>query len=248
MHGLTRNARDFDFLAATMAQDYRVVCMDFAGRGQSDRLGNPRDYDYPQYIQDTVVLLAHLDAREVHWLGTSMGGILGMLIAATADNPIQRLILNDVGPFIPKAALTTIIDSLDRTHQHPDLPHVEALLRKVHHSFGPLTDSQWRFLAEISSKEGPDGNLLLHYDPDIAIPLKEKPSEDVDLWPIWDLISCPILTLRGKNSEVLTADTAQKMTLRGPKSELVELEGIGHAPTLLANDQITIISQWLNHT
>ncbi len=246
MHGLTRNGRDFDRLAEHFSDRYRVVCPDFVGRGKSDRLPNPMEYDFPQYLRDAASLLAHLPAREITWLGTSMGGVLGMLVAALPNNPVHRLILNDVGPFIPKTALERIKQSLERPERYPDLNAVEQLLRRVHAPFGPLSDRQWREMAVHSSVQTEQGDYRLHYDPAIATPFREKEMGDVDLWAVWCQIQCPTLVLRGAESDILPEATADRMLESGPRTERVTFAGIGHAPALLEADQWAPIEHWLD--
>ena len=245
VHGLTRNARDFDFLARRLADHYRVVCLDVAGRGGSDRLPDPLAYGYPQYLRDTACLLAHLNAPQVDWVGTSMGGILGMLVASLRGNPIRRMVINDVGPFIPRAALLRIRDSLERPTHYPDLAAVEALLRRVHATFGPLEDHHWAHMAATSARPAADGSYRLHHDPRIVEPFREAAEGDVDLWPVWEAIDCPVLAIRGTESDILPAAVAREMTERGPGCELVEWAGIGHAPSLYPDWQVATVADWL---
>lgn len=249
VHGLTRNGRDFDFLARALAPDFRVVCPDIAGRGKSDWLSAKEDYAYPQYCADMAALIARVTSggksRRVYWVGTSMGGVIGMLLASRPQSPIEKLVLNDVGAVIPKAALERIAAYVGRDPRFRTLDELEGVLRIVCAPFGPLTDAQWRHLAESGAKRYEDGSWGLGYDPGIAIPLQKGPLADVDLWPFWDTIACPTLLLRGVQSDVLLKDTAAAMTRRGPRPKLVEFEGIGHAPMLLANDQIRAVRDFL---
>lgn len=244
VHGLTRNAHDFDRLAVRLASDWWVIAVDIVGRGGSEWLRDPADYSYLQYQNDMAALFSRLDVEGVHWIGTSMGGMLGMLLAAQAGSPITSLLLNDVGPFIPKAALQRIADYVGLDNRFSSLEAVERHLRKVHAPFGPLTDFDWEEMAWHGHRRLPDGSFALAYDPAIVNNVKLR-IEDVDLWPVWDRISCPTLVLRGAESDLLTSATAQEMTVRGPKARLVELPGIGHAPALMAEDQIDLIETWL---
>lgn len=244
-HGLTRTGRDFDFLARTLAVERRVVCPDFPGRGRSQWLPVGADYGYPVYLADLAALIARLDAAAVDWVGTSMGGLVGMMLAAQADSPIRRLVLNDVGPFVPRAALRRIREYVGEAPTFDRLEALEAYLRRVHAPFGPLTDAQWRHLAEHGSRRIGDGRWVLHYDPAIAAPLRNAPDADVDLWAVWDRVRCPVLVLRGTESDLLLPDTARAMTERGPRAEVVEIPGVGHAPALMADDQIRLIRDWL---
>jgi pimeloyl-ACP methyl ester carboxylesterase len=245
VHGLTRNGRDFDPLAAALAEDARVICPDVIGRGSSERLDDPAHYALPTYAGHLLQLLRADGLAAVSWVGTSMGGMIGMAIAALEDSPITKLVLNDVGPFIPKAAIARIRDYVGREQRFADQAALEAHLRTVHAPFGPLTDAQWRHLATHSGRAHPEGGLAFHYDPGIALPMREAPVEDVDLWELWDRIRCPVLVIRGQESDLLLPETAREMTRRGPPTELVELDGIGHAPALMAADQIELIRTWL---
>ena len=246
VHGLTRNGRDFDALAKALADKAFVVCPDVVGRGRSDWLDDPKDYAVPTYAGHMLQLIKHLGVSEVDWIGTSMGGLIGMGVAAMEDNPIRRLVLNDVGPFIPKSALERIGTYLGLELVFDNRAALEAHLRQIHAPFGPLSDEQWAHLAEHSTKQRADGKVVLGYDPKIAEPFKTAdPVEDLDLWPLFEGIRCPTLTLRGALSDLLLANTAEAMTEQGPKSELVTFDGVGHAPALVAPDQIGAIKSWL---
>lgn len=245
VHGLTRNGRDFDFLAPGLEDRWRVICPDVAGRGQSDRLTRVEDYNNLKYVADMATLIARLDVEEVDWLGTSMGGLMGMLMASMPGNPIRRLIVNDVGPFIPKPALERIDGYVGRAPVFDDFEGVIAYLRGVHAGFGRLTDAQWHHLAEHGSRRLEDRRYALAYDPAIGDAFRLAPLEDVDLWSVWDRIQCPVLVLRGAESDLLLADTAQEMTRRGPKATLIEIPECGHAPALMDPAQIAVVRDWL---
>ena len=247
VHGLTRNGRDFDRLAAALSERYRVICPDVAGRGRSDWLP-AAEYTYPQYLADMTVLIARLGAGDVDWLGTSMGGLIGMQLAAAAQSPVRRLILNDVGPFIPKAALTRIADYVGKDPHFASLDELEAHLRKIHAPFGPMTDQDWRHLALQGYRRRENGGFGLAYDPSIAAGVVAGVKQDVDLWALWDKITCPVLVLRGVNSDLLTASTAKEMQKRGPKAKVIDCAGAGHAPGLVTEDQIAAIRDWLAQT
>lgn len=243
-HGLTRNCRDFDALAAELSQEARVICPDVVGRGLSDWLRDPIHYGYPQYCADMSALIARLDVEQLDWVGTSMGGLIGMTLAAQAGAPIRRLVINDVGPFVPKEALLRIADYVGLDNRFSSLAAVETHLRKVLAPFGPLTDAQWRHLVEFGHRQRPDGTFGLGYDPAIAVNVKTA-VKDWDLWALWDRITCPALVLRGAQSDLLLETTAIDMTQRGPKAKLVTWEGIGHAPALMAPEQIALVKEWL---
>jgi pimeloyl-ACP methyl ester carboxylesterase len=246
VHGLTRNGRDFDHLARVLAEDRRVICPDIAGRGLSDPLTDPEHYALPTYINHMIQLLSRLGLDEVDWVGTSMGGLIGMGVAAMEASPIRKLVLNDVGPFLPKAALQRINTYLGLDLRFTSLDALEAHLREIHAGFGPLTDAEWRHLAEYSAARREDGRFGLNYDQRLGGPMTTGPIEDIDLWPVWDQIRCPVLVLRGIDSDLLLPATAAEMTGRGPKAEVIEVDGTGHAPALMAKDQIAIVASWLN--
>lgn len=246
-HGLTRQGRDFDFLAEELAANRRVVCPDFPGRGRSEWLSSPALYGYPAYLADMAALIARLGAEQVEWVGTSMGGLTGLLLAAQPRSPIRRLVLNDVGPVVPRAALARIRAYVGESPRFADLPALEAYLRRVHAPFGPLTDDQWRHLAHHSGRPSGEGGYLLHYDPAIAEPLRAAPDEDVVLWDAWDRLSCPVLVLRGAESDLLLSETVAEMRRRQPLTEVVELQGLGHAPALMAPEQIRLVRGFLSH-
>lgn len=245
VHGLTRNAHDFDVLATSLSAHYRVICPDMPGRGKSAWLDDSADYDYPVYLSDVAALIARLDTETVDWVGTSMGGIIAMLFAALPGAPLRRLVINDVGPFIPKEGLQRIASYVGLDPSFPDLAALEAALRIVFAPFGPLTAAQWHAMAAHSARRKPDGTIGLAYDPKIAERFKQDPTKDFDLWTQWDKIACPVLVLRGAQSDILRRSDAEAMTQRGPRARLVEFAGIGHAPALLEEDQIAVIRDFL---
>jgi pimeloyl-ACP methyl ester carboxylesterase len=247
VHGLTRCARDFDFLAGEMAgSGFRVVCPDVAGRGDSDWLANPAQYALPTYVRDMQTLIASLEAKSVHWLGTSLGGMIGMTLAALPDSPVRKLVLNDIGPVLSAVALDRIGSYLGKWPPLPDMDAAEAYVRTVSAPFGPHSDAEWRLLTEHVVRRNSDGTLRMHYDPAIAVPFNaELPHKDVELWKSYDAIRCATLVLRGEQSDLLTPDTAGQMALRGPRAKVVEIGGVGHAPTLLHDDQIVIVREFL---
>jgi pimeloyl-ACP methyl ester carboxylesterase len=246
VHGLTRCARDFDNLARALCDRYRVVCPDVAGRGDSDWLADPMLYAIPQYVSDMVTLIAQLNVERVHWVGTSMGGLIGLALAGLKGSPVAKLVLNEAGPVIAKAALQRIGQYVGAAPTFPTVEAAEQLIRAIAAPFGPHSDDEWRFLTEVVLRKNVDGSYRLHYDPAIAEPFRRQMSEkDMEAWPIWDAIRCPTLVIRGAQSDLLSRETAEAMTRRGPKAKLVELPGIGHAPTLLHADQIAIVSEFL---
>jgi pimeloyl-ACP methyl ester carboxylesterase len=248
MHGLTRNGRDFDAVARALAARDRVICPDVVGRGRSDWLANGALYGYPQYLSDSAALIAGVGATTVDWLGTSMGGLVGMMLAAQPLTPIRRLILNDVGPFIPKASLERIGSYVGQDPHFAGMAELEAYLRRVHASFGTLSDADWAHMARFSTRRRPGGTYGLAYDPAIALPFQTGPIADVDLWSIWDQIACPVLILRGGTSDLLLAETAAEMVSRKPGTKLVTFPDCGHAPALMNAEQIAAIDDWLRET
>jgi pimeloyl-ACP methyl ester carboxylesterase len=247
VHGLTRNGRDFDFLADALADRYRVVCPDVVGRGRSDWLKNPALYGLPQYAADMTTLLARLDAETVHWLGTSMGGLIGMLLAAQNKSPIARLVLNDVGPVLTAAAIARIGDYVGKAPRFDSFAAAERYIREVSAPFGVLDDAQWRHLTEHSVKPAAAGGLELRYDPAIAEPFRAAmgSGKDVEVWALYDPIRCPTLVLRGASSDLLSRETADAMAGRGPRPRIVEIPGVGHAPMLLNEAQIAPVRDFL---
>jgi len=246
VHGLARVGRDFDALAHAMSDTYRVVCPDIVGRGRSARLLDPTHYQIPQYVADMVTLLARLDARTVHWVGTSMGGLIGMALAAQPATPISRLVLNDVGPLLRAEALKRIADYIGQAPVFPDFAAAETYIRAVSAPFGLSSDAQWRRLAETSVVS--DGSAYrLHYDPAIAAPLKalQTGATDIDLWPLYEAIKCPTLVVRGAKSDLLDRATHQEMASRGPRATLAEIPNVGHAPMFMDEAQIAIVRNFL---
>jgi pimeloyl-ACP methyl ester carboxylesterase len=245
VHGLTRNGRDFDALAeALAARGRRVLCPDLPGRGASDWLPDKMAYAPPAYVVALAHLLARIDGP-VDWVGTSLGGICGMMVAAAEGQPIRRLVLNDIGSYAPQAAMARIRGYIGTELSFPDLAALEAHLRQVHAPFGPLTDAQWRHLAEISARKLPDGRIGLHYDPAIAAPvLAQERAEALDLSFIWNRVAVPTLLIRGAESDLLLAETAAEMAKR-PDVRLETIAGCGHAPALMDEAQIALVADFL---
>ncbi|MGB0749625.1 MAG: alpha/beta fold hydrolase, partial [Magnetospiraceae bacterium] len=198
IHGLTGTGRDFDRLAERLTADgsRRLLCPDMPGRGRSDWMPNATGYGFPTYLNACTALIAASNARSVDWIGTSMGGIIGMLMAAQPGTPVRRLILNDVGAFIPKAALQRIGSYVGKDPRFDSLPGVEAYLREVHAPFGPMTDDDWRHMTQIAARPVEEGGYALHYDPAIGTSFQDPNIADADLWPVWHGISCPTLLIR----------------------------------------------------
>ncbi|MDP1734750.1 MAG: alpha/beta hydrolase [Sulfuritalea sp.] len=249
VHGLTRCSRDFDFLAQALADDYRVVCPDVVGRGRSDWLRNKSLYALPQYCADMTTLLAKLNVETVHWVGTSMGGLIGMALASQPETPITRLVLNDVGPVITAASLERIGTYLGQAPRFDNIEQAEAFVRFVSATFGNFSDAQWRHLTVHVTRQTADGKVEFAYDPGIAQPFREMQAasdgKDVEMWPVYDGIACPTLLLRGATSDLLTHDAALQMSQRGPRARLVEVPGVGHAPMLMDAGQVAPVREFL---
>jgi pimeloyl-ACP methyl ester carboxylesterase len=248
VHGLTRNCRDFDILAQALEKDFRVVCPDLAGRGKSDWLYAKEDYGYAQYLADMTVMIARVTAggeKTIQWVGTSLGGLIGMLLASRRRTPVRKLVMNDVGTLVPKAALERLATYVGKDPRFKSFEELEAYVRYVSAPFGPLTDGQWHHLALHGATQHADGSWGLSYDPGIGIPFKKGPLADVDFSSYWDTVICPTLLLRGAQSDLLLKDNAIAMTQRGPKPKLIEFDGIGHAPMLMADDQIRVVREFL---
>lgn len=249
VHGLSRQGRDFDTFAQALSGDYRVVCPDVVGRGRSDWLTDPQGYQIPAYVGDMVTLLARLNADTVHWVGTSMGGLIGLGLAAMKDSPIKRLVLNDVGPKIEASALTRIGSYLGLPVRWKTLDEAADGLWKISQGFGAHTREQWLALTRPMLRADGD-SFVPHYDPQIAVPFKSVTPEsaaagEAMLWMMYDAIRCPTLLLRGLDSDLLTAETAQAMTERGPRARLHGFPGVGHAPMLTSPDQIDVVREFL---
>lgn len=279
VHGLTRQGRDFDTLARALSRHARVICPDVVGRGQSDWLDDPAGYQIPQYAADMLALLGQLQQKApvqtLDWVGTSMGGLIGMALCGqpglgVADEPaesaggsakavgslwplgvpVRRLVLNDVGPAIEWLALQRIGQYLGAPVRFDSLQQAADAMWIMSSSFGPHTAQQWLELSRHMVRTLPDGGLAMHYDPAIAQAFKAMTPEvsaasAMQLWQLYDRIHARTLLLRGAQSDLLSPETAQAMVHRGPMAKLVEFEGVGHAPTLMAQDQVQVVSEFL---
>lgn len=249
VHGLTRTGRDFDTLARALSSEYRVVCPDLVGRGQSSWLRDPAYYAVPQYTADMLPLIARVRASTLHWVGTSLGGLIGMSLASLADTPITRLVLNDVGPRLDPDALARISRYVGTAGVFASQLEGLAHLREVAAAFGPHTDEQWLELNRHIVRQT-EGGWSMHYDPSIAIAFKQMTVQqaavgEAMLWQAFECISCPILVLRGAQSDLLSRATAEQMLARNPNASLVEIGGVGHAPTLMAPEQLERVADFL---
>lgn len=250
IHGLTRNARDFDFIARELASGYRVVCIDVAGRGRSEHLTDLRWYENGVYLQDILAALDWMNIQKFDWIGTSMGGIIGMTIASLMPEKISRLVINDIGAFIPVEGLFRIMQYVGKKMRFDNFDEAERYLRTVMTPFGISDDLHWRHVLDHSLIRHTDGSVSLSYDPKIAeafkLALSALPELDnISLWMLWETITCPTLILRGAESDILPADVAHKMRDTHPNATLVEFKGVGHAPALLEDHQIRSVTDWL---
>jgi len=276
VHGLARNSRDFDFLAAELARKKcRVICPDVVGRGDSEWLADKKDYSFSTYLADAAVLLARVTAprrsvlaglfgrwpvfrrasKRIDWVGTSMGGLIGMLLAAKPGSPIRRLVLNDVGPFVSWGSLYRLKGYVGGGRSFESVAAAESWLREACAPFGQLTDEQWRHLARHSVLKSKPGDYRLRYDPGIGeslrghsdpeFPLGPNFLAGIDLWSTWAQVRCPVLVLRGADSDVLTRATVDRMQTEKPNVQLVEFPGTGHAPALMDRHQIAAVKRFL---
>ncbi|HEX4510650.1 MAG TPA: alpha/beta hydrolase [Burkholderiaceae bacterium] len=251
VHGLSRQGRDFDTLARALCDEFRVVCPDVAGRGRSQWLADPSAYAVPTYVADMVTLLGRLRADELQWVGTSMGGLIGIGLAALADAPVRRLVLNDVGPAIEYAALERIGQYLGVAAHWQSIDEAADALWAISSTFGPHTREQWLELTRPQVvADAARGGYRPHYDPAIAIPFRAvtpalAAAGEAVLWHLYDAIRCPTLLLRGAQSDLLAPATAAAMSDRGPRARLHEIAGVGHAPTLVQADQVRVVCDFL---
>src|SRR5512139_2898359 len=250
VHGLTRQGRDFDTLARTLCDGWRVVCPDVVGRGRSDWLDDPMGYTIPQYMADMVTLLARLNATTLDWVGTSMGGLIGLSLASLPNAAVRRLVLNDVGPKIEPDALGRIGTYLGLPKRWASVEEAADYLLTISQGFGAHSREQWLALTRPQLKPDGAGGFVPHYDPRIAVPFGSLTPElaaagEAALWAAYDRLNCRTLLLRGAESDLLSHETAQAMAQRGPRAELVEFDGVGHAPTLVQPDQVEQVSRFL---
>lgn len=262
VHGLTRNSHDFDALAGYLSQQgQHVFCPDIVGRGDSDWLKNPGLYTYEQYIADMNTLIARTQAKAINWIGTSMGGLLGMILAAQPNTPIKRLVLNDVGAQIPVKALTRLSKYVGLDPEFTDLDAAKKYYQSIYRDFGTLTDEQWQHLTENNLKQLPSGKYVSKLDQGVKYssgksalawkvllnPRKalEGTFLDIDLWEVWRKVTCPVLVIHGAKSDLLLPNIIEKMRRLHSNVEVIEVANAGHAPALLDVQEHEIIHRWL---
>ncbi len=243
-HGLTRNGRDFDLVAQRMSKRYRVLAIDFVGRGRSGWLANSAGYVVGQYVADSVSVFTQLGISSVNWLGTSMGGIVGMVLAAMPNTPIHTLILNDIGPELDPVGLQRLTSFSGRAPQLTGYEQAKQIVIGNSATFGEHSPQHWELFVK-HYVVNRDGQWVFNYDPGIATGTQESQSAPVNLWPYYDQIKARTLVIRGALSDLLAADIAAQMTQRGPKAKHIDVPGVGHAPTLLPAAQIDLVDQFL---
>lgn len=264
VHGLTRQGRDFDRLAqalqARSAELLQVICPDVVGRGRSEWLPDPMGYQIPQYAADMLAMLAQVrvqcgaDMTSLDWFGTSMGGLIGMVLAGQPGlpllSPIRRLVLNDVGPAITWASVERMQTYVGRYGQYRDLDEAAAAMWALSPGFGPVPADVWREMSSHMIRSGSDGAVTLHYDPAIGTPVRALTPDaaqagEMALWAVYDQIQAQTLLIRGADSDLLTKETALAMTERGPKAQLDVWADCGHAPTITSDAQIEVVANFL---
>jgi pimeloyl-ACP methyl ester carboxylesterase len=244
-HGLARTGRDMDDVAEHLSQRYRVICPDTLGRGLSQWSPEPeKEYCLAFYVQQALALVDQLDLQQFHWIGTSMGGAIGLKAAATSlRGRVRRLILNDSGPQIADAAIARIRGYAGNPAAFASVTELEQYFRTIYKPYGALSDAQWRRLTETSTRRLPDGRVTPHYDPAMVMQFSHH-DNDYLLWNEWDSLDIPVLCLRGENSDLLLPDTAEQMRQRGPQAVVVEIEGCGHAPALNTPAQYALVERF----
>lgn len=246
VHGLTRNGRDFDLLAQALAADTRVICPDMPGRGESEWLTDTKGYSYPAYAADILAIADQLHLTHIDWVGTSMGGIIGMMVAAMRPGLIRALVLNDIGAIVSAAGLRRIMDYAGTKPVFATREEAEAALRIRCAPYGITDETQWQQLFSHSFQQDAKG-WRFAYDPAISAGVtKDSIANDIDLWAFWEAVSkIPLLVVRGAESDILTRETALQMQARHPNLRLHEVPATGHAPALMAADQIALVRDWL---
>ncbi|MPM26472.1 2-succinyl-6-hydroxy-2,4-cyclohexadiene-1-carboxylate synthase [bioreactor metagenome] len=258
VHGLSRQGRDFDVFARRMSRHARVICPDVVGRGQSDWLADPKGYQIPTYVGDMLTLIQHVHAQapitQLDWVGTSMGGIIGLVLSGQKELPlpvpVHSLVLNDVGPAVQWDALQRIASYLGRPLRFDTVQAAADEMRQISQGFGPHSPEDWLVLSTPMVSRASKERWRLHYDPGIASPLRKMTKEAADggeryLWKLYEQITARVLLLRGADSDLLSSDTAKRMTEVGPRAQLVEFASVGHAPTLVADEQGSAVERFL---
>lgn len=246
-HGLTRNAHDFHKIATSLSPFYRIISLDYPGRGKSDYFSNPEHYNYPVYIKDSVKILKKLQINKPIWLGTSMGGIIGMALASYYPKMLKGLIINDVGPYIPASIISKIGKYASQTPYFENLNMGKEHLKMIYSQFGITKEEDWEYMTTHSFKQTQEGKFQMNYDPALVKGMKliSKEIKDMNIWHIWQRIICPMLVIRGAKSDILSEETIEKMK----KTKIFDLHIVneaGHAPSLMAEDQIQVVKEWID--
>jgi len=246
VHGLSRNSRDFDYLARALQKKFRVICPDLVGRGDSERTGNPATYNVIQYINDMVALIARINTKEINYLGTSLGGIIGMILASQPHTPIKKLIINDVGLIVPKGGVKRIVTYSSVFPQFSTLEDAQENMRIRLATFGIQDPEHWNYILKHSIQQDPDGLFRFRYDPAVVKAFAGTVQADTHLDHYWKLIKCPVLVVHGEESDILTPDIIKQMVDLKPDTQVATIPNCGHAPALMSADQIEIIEEWLS--
>ncbi|MGZ3158472.1 MAG: alpha/beta fold hydrolase [Burkholderiaceae bacterium] len=245
-HGLTRNCGDFDYFCSRMESQYHIICPDMPGRGQSDWLAKD-EYHYSVYMADAGTLIAKLGAKKLDWVGTSMGGLMGMILASQPNTPIRKLVINDVGPFASRESQINIGKYAGNDERFTTFEEVLAYFKNLYSAWGNVPEEQWQSVAKQSSRILQDGTYALAYDPAIVAPLKGNVEalQDISIWPVFEAIQIPILLLHGAESTILPATLVEEMKQRNKNLEVIDFPGIGHAPSLMEDYQVNLVRDWL---
>jgi len=259
VHGLTRNGSDFHFVAKGLEDHYRVICPDVVGRGRSDRFKNPEFYKYAQYIMDMNVLINSLHVSNLDWMGTSMGGLFGIIMASMPNTPIRRLILNDIGPFIPKTAVDRIKTYAGMKLSFKTRKEGETILKQLYAPFGIKEPEHWQHIIDHSIIEDNDGTFTLDYDPGATSAVQDDEQDEdalshqdqdgnIIFWQYWEKIKCPVLVINGASSDILPPHIIEEMKTRGPQFDYIQIPDAGHAPALMDPEQVALIREWLDNS
>ena len=244
VHGLTRNGRDFDMFAQEAVKDYRLLCPDIAGRGKSGWLKDKGWYHYGTYVADMIYFFEKMQLKDVSWVGTSMGGLIGMVLAAMYPEHIKKLVMNDIGPFIPEAAIKRLGEYVGKDVAFDRQDDAQKYIQSIMAPWGITDRVHWRHIAEHSFRQSA-GKFVLNYDPEIKQAFFSVQG-DLDMWDLWAQVKCPVLVLRGSMSDLLTGATAERMKASRPNVEVIEFPNIGHAPSLMSKEQIQKVKAWLD--
>lgn len=249
VHGLTRNGRDFDWLAEALSSNYRVICPDMPGRGKSDWLKNPLLYNNNYYVEVVKALVASLGYSQVDWVGTSMGGLMGMIATATTPKLIRKMVLNDIGPYISADGMRRIATYIKDEVKFADKTAAEKRMKEIFAPFGISDENIWQRMFEYGLRQREDGSWSFNHDPKLGAAFKDKdgniiPLQEFDLWRIWEAIKIPVFVLRGETSDILSREVAERMQQR-PGTEFKEFAGYGHVPPLMNEEQIGVVKRFL---